>query len=290
MTVRNPYSSVRDEDTYRRRRSASTRSSCRTGSASMIFASATARTRPPDSWAMIRATARSTTSTRSAGRWRESFATRRAMWISASPLSHTFQVCGSRNSRSRTSATALVVAVTPVPRASAISPRQKSCTPGVPSPPSWISVSHSWTGSPECTAAHCASTPRSRTSASRRARTASDEAASKAAASSSGRSSFMETTLDATTDSEGPRNPLPTGVLEHFFNLFFAAGSGSEGQRSADDVDHQARGVGERESPERDATAVDPGEQLGGALERSADVHVADGAGGGTPTGGSRLT
>ena len=34
----------------------------------------------------------------------------------------------------------LLVAVTPAPRARAISPRQKSCTPGVPSPPTWRST------------------------------------------------------------------------------------------------------------------------------------------------------
>ena len=44
----------------------------------MTLASATASTRPPDSPPITRATARSTTPTRSAGRWRDSFATRRA--------------------------------------------------------------------------------------------------------------------------------------------------------------------------------------------------------------------
>lgn len=42
------------------------------------------------------------------------------------------------------------------------------------------------------------------------------------------------------------------------------------------DVDHQARGVGEREDPGRVGFTIDPGEHLRVALERAADVHVVD--------------
>ena len=216
MTVRNPASSVRENATYLRRRSASTRSECSPGSASITFASATAITRPPASEAMIRATAASTTPTRSAGRCRETRATLRATPISARPAVQTFQVAGNRCIRSSTSANALTVAVTPVPRANAISPRLKSSTPGVPSPPGKTSLlpmvrsarpigpRAGSVGSAECSAAHCASTSRSSTSASRRTRTAAELAASKPAASSSSRSTVMTTTLEGATDSLRP--------------------------------------------------------------------------------------
>ena len=68
----------------------------------------------------------------------ESLAMRRATHTSQSPRRVTAQVRGRRCSRSRTSASKLAVAVTPAPRAKAISPRQKSCTPGVPSPPTCL--------------------------------------------------------------------------------------------------------------------------------------------------------
>ena len=110
------------------------------GSASMTLASATSSTRPAPSLAIIRDIAESTSPTLSAPRWRESLAIRRASQTSHSPRRHTAQVSGSRCCRSSTSASALRDAIAPVPRASAISPRQKSCTPGVPSPPTWTST------------------------------------------------------------------------------------------------------------------------------------------------------
>ncbi len=209
ISILRPNSSVRPSRANRLRRSASDFSSCRAGSASMILASATARTRPADSVAIIRDVAESTRRTLSARRWRDSLAMRRATHTSHSPRRHTAQVSGSRCCKSSTSARALREPITPVPRARAISPRQKSCTRGVPSPPTWTSTlpsrraaaaSGPWVGSLEWTAAHWASTTSSSISACRRACTASDARARSPAASRSVRSSIMCSILRSPTD------------------------------------------------------------------------------------------
>ena len=185
----------------------------------MILASAISKTRPADSRSMTLAIAASTTPTRSSGRRRESFATRLATHTSASPATQRRHTRGSRCCRSSTSASALRVAVSPVPRAIAISPRLKSCTEGVPSPPTWTSTSPRIracrpygpsVGSDACRPAQCASTSRSATSANLRDRTAPVAAANVAAASNALRSGFITITLEPTTDTQTPGRPSST--------------------------------------------------------------------------------
>ena len=172
----------------------------------MILASVTASTRPPDSCAMIRATARSTTAIAAAGRWRKSSCPRRAhddlgpARLADDPgVGHAVdQVEGVGERVGRRGDTGAArerdLAQTEVEHAGGalaaqLARARPSRESGRPS------------GGQPTARAPAGRAPRP----ARRTRTASDDASSRPAASRSRRSSSMAITLDPTTDTRPSR-------------------------------------------------------------------------------------